>query len=160
MNMITERIENQTASFIKRTREASPELKVIAGELTRGLRVTALRARHKALLLKALIAMRERDKNGKDLPEKAGYLLRKAEAVRLTAQKLVQEQEQIYRYPTSLIARQRKSFTAYNFGYLYPVSNLYFWKREEEQIKHRRFDALYMSIWDYPRIIGIGSLCR
>ncbi len=160
MDQLTEKIEIQTSSFVRKTRDASPELAVIAGELTRGLKVTALRARHKALLLKALIAMRERDKNGKDLPDKAGYLLRKAESVRLTAQRLILKQEQIYRYPVSLIARQRKSLTAYEFGYLYPVSNLYFWKREEEQIKHRRFDALYMSLWDYPRIIGIDSLCR
>ncbi|MEC4685018.1 MAG: hypothetical protein VST71_04700 [Nitrospirota bacterium] len=160
MNLITDKIEIQTSSFIKRTRDASPELKVIAGELTRGLKVTALRARHKALLLKTLIAMRKGDKNNKNLPNKAGYLLKEAEAVRLRAQKLVLKQEQIYRYPVGLIARQRKSFTAYEFGYLYPVSNLYFWKREEDQIKHRRFDALYMSIWDYPRIIGIDSLCR
>jgi hypothetical protein len=104
--------------------------------------------------------MRTKKKNGKNLPDKAAYLLKKAEAVRLTAQRLVLKQEQIYRYPISLIARQRKSFTAYDFGYLYPASNLFFWKREEEQIKHRRFDALYMSIWDYPRIIGIDSLCR
>ncbi len=166
MNLITERIEKRTSSFIKKTRGASPELKVIAGELTRGLKVTALRARHKALLLKALIAMRTKEKNGKNLPDKADYLLRKAKAVRLTAQGLVLKQEHIYRYPISLIARQRKrkrkrkSFTAYEFGYLYPVSNLYFWKREEEQVRNRRFDALYMSLWDYPRIIGIDSLCR
>ncbi len=160
MDLLTEKIGIQTSSFIKRTGDASPELTVIAGELTRGLKVTALRARHKALLLKTLIAMREGDNPGKILPYKAGYYLKKAEAVRLTAQELVLKQEHIYRYPTSLIARKRKSLTAYNFGYLYPASNLFFWKREEEQIKHRRFDALYMSIWDYPRIIGIDSLCR
>ncbi len=160
MNLITEKMADRTSSFFKSNRETSPELKVIAGELTRGLKVTALRARHRALILKALIAMREGDKPGKILPYKAGYYLKKAEAVRLTAQELVLRQEQIYRYPISLIARKRKSFTAYNFGYLYPVSNLYFWKREEEQVRNRRFDALYMSLWDYPRIIGINSLCR
>jgi len=142
MDQLTEKIGIQTSSLIKSTRGASPELTVIAGELTRGLKVTALRARHKALILKALIAMREGDNTGKILPYKAGYYLKKAKAVRLTAQGLVLKQEQIYRYPISLIARQRKSFTAYEFGYLYPVSNLFFWKREEEQIKHRRFDLM------------------
>ncbi len=155
MDLVTEKLDIRTASLIKRS-GSSPELEVIALELTRALAVTALRARHRALVLKALIAMRGRDENGLE----ARGFLKKAGAIRLRAQRLVLEQERIYRYPVNQIARRRRSLTAYDFGYLYPVSNLHFWKREEEQIRNRRFDAFYMSIWDYARITGIDSLCR
>jgi hypothetical protein len=48
--------------------------------------------------------------------------------------------------------------TAYPFGYLYPASNLFFWEREEEQIQHERFDALFMNLWDMRRTLGLESL--
>ena len=160
MNLLTEKIRIKTVSFIKRTGDTSPELKVIAQELTRGLKVTALRAEHRALVLKALIAKRGGGKNRENPPATADYFLKKAGEVRLRAEDLVLKQERIYRYPIGLVARQRSSFTAYQFGYLYPVSDLHFWKREEEQVKNERFDAFYMSIWNYPAIVGIDSLCR
>jgi hypothetical protein len=56
------------------------------------------------------------------------------------------------------LAQRRKSLTAYPFGYLYPVSNLFFWEREEEQVRQDRFDALFMNLWDMRRTIGLGSL--
>jgi len=84
-------------------------------------------------------------------------LLRQAALVRMKALSLVRMQEKIYRYPVSLIARQRNNFTAYHFGYLYPASDLFFWRREEEQVRHRRFDAFYMNIWNFWRISGVES---
>jgi hypothetical protein len=85
-------------------------------------------------------------------------LLREAALVRQDALSLVREQESIYRYPAELLGRQRESRTAYALGYLYPVSSLFFWEREEEQVRHNRFDALFMCIWDFRRILGLGSL--
>jgi hypothetical protein len=126
-------------------------------ELTRGLQITALRARHRALTLKALIALREQKETG-GRSDNAEALLQEAAKVRREAQAIVHYQEEIYRYPVDLLARPRKSLTAYEFGYLYPVSNLFFWWREEEQIRNNRFDAFYLNIWDFRRITGIGSL--
>src|SRR5208337_4514168 len=127
------------------------EVPLIARELTRALEVTALRAQHRSLTIRALLAQR---KGHWWLPatNEAESLLRQAARVRLKALALVRLQEKIYRYPVSLIARQRKNLTAYHFGYLYPASDLFFWLREEEQVRHRRFDAFYMNIWDFPRI--------
>jgi hypothetical protein len=72
--------------------------------------------------------------------------------------KLVTGQEGIYRYPVQRIARRHGSMTAYPFGYLYTVSNLYFWEREEEQVRRERFDALFMNLWDFRRTLGLESL--
>lgn len=126
----------------------------IASELKTCLAVSALRARHRALTLRALI---EPDKPGGPRARKV-QLLQQAAAVRMKGLELVRSQEYRYRYPVAMIARQRDSMTAYRFGYLYPVSTLFFWKREEEQVRHGRFDPFYMNLWDFPRILGLGSL--
>ena len=85
-------------------------------------------------------------------------LLAAAAAIRVRALVLVRRQEKAYRYPVSRIARQRISLTAYPFGYLYPVSNLFFWQREEEQVRRERFDPFFMNIWDFNRTLGLSSL--
>ncbi len=128
----------------------------LARELTRGLMVTALRARHRAVTIRALLARRgERAGHHPGAPER---LLEKARLIRREAMHLVVRQEGMYRYPVELIARRHGSMTAYPFGYLYPVSNLYFWEREEEQVRRGRFDALFMNLWDMRRTLGLESL--
>jgi hypothetical protein len=127
-------------------------------ELERGLRVTALRASHRALTLRSLLAKRGEHTGSIDHSRASEPLISKARLVRLQAQALVQEQEGIYRYPVERIARRRTSMTAYPFGYLYPASKLYFWEREEEQVRHERFDALFMNLWDMRRTLGLESL--
>ena len=158
MNAVVEDIELETERIHAGQKQVSPDVPLIAHELTRALEVTALRAQHRSLTIRALLAQR---KGHWWLPatNEAESLLRQAARVRLKAVALVRLQEKIYRYPVSLIARQRKNFTAYHFGYLYPASDLFFWRREEEQVRHRRFDAFYMNIWDFPRISGVKSFC-
>jgi hypothetical protein len=131
---------------------------MILGELERGLRVTALRASHRALTLRALQAKRGEHTGNIDHSRVSEPLLAKAYQVRQHAQTLTQAQERIYRYPVEQIARRHSSMTAYPFGYLYPASNLFFWEREEEQVRHERFDALFMNLWDMQRTLGLGSL--
>ncbi len=130
----------------------SREKYLLLEELSRGLEMTALRARHRALTIRALIAKR------KGNCEPTEKLLAEAASVRERALYLVRKQETIYRYPVELIARRKSNFTAYHFGYLYPVSNLFFWYREEQQVRNDRFDGLYMNIWDFGRILNIKSL--
>ncbi len=158
MNAVVEDLERATERNYAGQKRVSQDVPLIARELTRALEVTALRAQHRSLTIQALLALR---KGHWWLPatNEAESLLRQAARVRLKALALVQLQEKIYRYPVSLIARQRTNFTAYHFGYLYPASDLLFWRREEEQVRHRRFDAFYMDIWDFPRITGVESLC-
>jgi hypothetical protein len=130
----------------------------LLAELERGLRVTALRASHRALTLKALFAKRGEKAGKSDHSREPESLLSRARLVRRQAQALVLRQESMYRYPVDLIARRRTGMTAYSFGYLYPASNLFFWKREEEQVRHERFDALFMNLWDIRRTLGLESL--
>ena len=133
----------------------SAELRLLAEELTRGLEVTALRARHRSLTVRALVAERnQRLSTGRN----AESLLADAAAIRSRALRLVRLQEAIYRYPPELIARKRHGFTAYRFGYLFPVSELFFWRREEEQVRHERFDPFFMNIWDFWNTVGLASL--
>jgi hypothetical protein len=127
----------------------------IASELTDALEVTALRAEHRAMTLRALIAARG---EGGGVRNREKPYLDRAAAVRGRALELVQERERNYRYPVARIARKQKGSTSYGFGYLYPASDLHFWKREEEQVRHRRFDAFFMNPWDLRRISGVGSL--
>jgi hypothetical protein len=130
----------------------------LLAEFERGLRVTSLRASHRALTLRALLAKRGEHAGGIDHTRASEPLLKKALQVRQQAQTLVRRQEIIYRYPVEMVARRRTSMTAYPFGYLYPAANLFFWEREEEQVRHERFDALFMNLWDMRRTLGLESL--
>ncbi len=133
-------------------------LNSLAVELTDGLQVSSLRARHRALTLRALLAGRdERGVFSRDRKE-SSRILAQSRAVRYKALQLVRRQEARYRYPIELIARRKESLTAYPFGYLYPASSLYFWEREEEQVRRGRFDPLFMNLWNFRRILGLESL--
>ena len=133
-----------------------PAQQPLLQELVRAHRVVHLRARHRAATLEG-IANRRRA----DLMPKASIdweaSLQNAAALRAQAQQLVRLQEADYRYPVASIARPLPDggSTAYAFGYLYPVSQLHFWKREEEQIRQDKYGPFFMSIWDVPRILGI-----
>ena len=158
MTSLTEGLELESKRFFSKKENRSPELRLIMDELIRGLKVTALRAEHRALTIKALASQRKKQYRWQPVPRETLFFLQEASSVRQNAQSLVKLQEGIYRYPLDLIARQRNSLTAYDFGYLYPVSNLFFWEREEGQVRDRRFDAFYMNIWDFIKITGVKSL--
>lgn len=130
--------------------------KFILDELCIALEITQLRAAHKAATLSLLSAKREQKLETEE-SSTTSQLSKKCENIRLKAQTLVTQQEKNYRYPLEWIARKQygKGRTCYDFGYLYPVSNLHFWLREEEQILQNKFGPFFMSIWDIPRIIGI-----
>lgn len=138
-------------------RQDSDELTRIGRELERSLRVTALRAKHRALTIRAIFAQRKLSKAAR--PGNAATLhLSEAARVRQRTLAMVKEQEAGYRYPTADLARRRPDLTAYGFGYLYPVSELHFWRREEEQARQGRYDARFMNLWDFRRTLGLESL--
>lgn len=158
MERLTEAIGRETERFADAGGEGASEVRGIGLELVRGLRVTALRSRHRALTMRALVAMRETPGRWQKPSPASMHLLTRAAAVREEALRLVREQEQRYRYPTGFVARKRPDRTAYGFGYLYPVSDLFFWRREEEQVRRRRFDAFFMKLWNFRRTLGLESL--
>jgi hypothetical protein len=133
----------------------TPERGVLLAELTRGLEITAIRSNHRALTVRAVIA-KNLARSGRD--DSSEMYLAEAASVREKAQAVVWLQESMYRYPTDLIGRRRKNFTSYQFGYLYPVSNLFFWYREEQQVRNERFDGFYMNIWDFGKLLSVESL--
>ncbi|MES2621627.1 MAG: hypothetical protein V4615_12320 [Bacteroidota bacterium] len=130
----------------------------LSNELKDGMAITTLRAKHRAYTLQYLLGMRLAELNGlgkKEANEALGHFLAEAVSIRSEAMEIVKRREALYRYPIESIARRHKSHTAYNFGYLYPVSNLNFWSREEQQAKHNRWSPFYKNIFDLFRIIGI-----
>jgi hypothetical protein len=134
----------------------SSDRAVVLEELINALSITQLRARHKAYTLSLLLAKRQKALDEKT-PDTVQEKIDLAIAVREEAQDLVKKQEQNYRYPLGRIARpiEKGGSTAYDFGYLFPVSDLHFWKREEQQIIQDKYGPFFMSIWDIPRIMGV-----
>ena len=151
-NRLTARVNR-----LRRNSDVAAEPLALAQELGDALRMTALRARHRSLTLQAL-TVKHRDTLGGQ--QESDRLLQQAGLVRQHALQLVQQRELQYRYPLDLLARQRPSLTAYPFGYLYPVTGLFFWQREEEQVRHERFDPLFMKLWDIRRTLGLGSVFK
>ena len=153
-------------------------------ELIRSIEITALRARHRYQTLNALIQdrlfnikRRENIQNrfggllgrnrplGSRLIKKPSRLakihLKNAKNIRLQAMELVEENQKLYRYPMEWISDKMVSHTCYDFGYLYPVKDLFFWKRDEKQMEKKKFTAWFMKIWDFTRCAGIDmSLFR
>jgi len=127
--------------------------KKLFDELADGIFITALRAKQRQNILATILDLRERKAKFKS----DNCALHLAEEVRSAALEIVRRREANYRYPVDLLASKRSSHTAYPYGYLYPVHNLHFWKREEMQIKKDRWGPMFMSIWNIPGIIGLKN---
>lgn len=130
------------------------KLRTLLGELIRALKVTSLRAKHRSYTLEFLASKRLAKLNGKD---KRGelHLYTKAKKVREEALIYVNLQELMYRYNVQDIARPMQGATAYDFGYLYTVSNLQMWQREEEQYFNDNYSPFYYSVWNIAKIMGL-----
>lgn len=157
MEIITYRLFERI-SYLRQSAPESIPREPLAEEMVTGLQVSALRARHRALTLRALIAKRSANGLPAGKNSECEHFLSQAEMVRWEALVQVRNQETRYRYPVELLAQRRSSLTAYHFGYLYPASVLFFWEREERQIRYDRFDPLFMNLWDIRRIGGFESL--
>lgn len=131
----------------------SPELQPIVSELGLAFKITGLRARHRARLLTYLLNKRLA-KLGKISPVDNKTHLDKAVAIRTQAKEVVQEMEKRYKYPLEWIASKKPNSTCYDFGYLYLVSNLQLWEREEEQYQNDNFSPFYYSEWNVAKVMG------
>jgi hypothetical protein len=130
------------------------QLRATMGELIRALKVMGLRAKHRSFTLEYLASKRLAKINHTD---KRGNLIlyTKAQKIREEALIYVNLQEFAYRYSVQDIARPLKGHTAYDFGYLYTVSNLQLWQREEEQYLNDKYSPFYRSVWDITKILGV-----
>jgi hypothetical protein len=126
----------------------------IINEWRESLDITGLRAKHRHSILMSIYTHRKQQ-----LEKIKGntYLIHldAATTQRKLAQKIVDNRIQHYRYDPQLLSSKRKGHTAYHFGYLYPVSELHFWKREEEQVRRNKWGFPFMNIWNIWRIMGI-----
>ncbi len=148
-------------NFVRQTQLAINEYDTIAlhktnsilREFKDGIQITGLRANHRVAVLQYIICTRIA-KLKKEKCDCDSYL-KDAAFVRDDAQKTVAHRELNYRYPLSSIAAKRWDHTSYHFGYLYPVSKLHFWNREEEEARKNKYSPLFMNIWNMWRIAGI-----
>ncbi|MFN8293949.1 MAG: hypothetical protein U0T72_09520 [Chitinophagales bacterium] len=143
----------QLAMAARRKQPAMLDTANLNAEIIDGLEITAWRAYHRYYTLQYIMAKRMAAITKEKFA--ADSLLLQAAAIRNHCMQLVDNRERKYRYSTDLIARKRWDYTAYHFGYLYPVSNLHFWNREEQQAKKNQYRPLFMNIWNIARIIGL-----
>ncbi len=158
LDFIKQKYINVLDSFIQQHNQLKANYKFsssnkLVNELLLSLDITALRAEHRKNTLSYLIAYRLNKLNKTQVSMQ--QYLDNAKVIREKALSLVKEQEQNYRYPASSIAAERKSKTVYDFGYLYPVSDLHFWEREELQAQNNKWKFWYQNIWDVLKIIGV-----
>jgi hypothetical protein len=127
--------------------------KNISRELYNGLLMTSYRAKHKSQTLSYLVEKREA--GIKKIKISDFGRIDQASKIRDEALLTVKNQEKFYRYPSNTLSEKYKSHTAYNFGYLYTVGNLHYWKREEEQIRKSNYSPFFMNIMNVWKILGI-----
>jgi len=57
------------------------------------------------------------------------------------------------RYPGAKVFEWHANPTAYPWGYGYPAATLHYWRREEEQVRRKKFSPFFMNITDFMDII-------
>ncbi len=129
-------------------------------ELADALAITHLRIRHVLLLDRGLVAVRRGelglDPRGADA---ARQLWLEAQDARHQGEPIVARREAAYRFPAERIARRRENPTSYEFGYLYTVWDLYYWKRDEARAFPPSFcicDGNLVNLVD--NLLGEGGL--
>jgi hypothetical protein len=123
-------------------------------EIDWGVQITAYRAWHRAAILNYILNYRKNKINRLSKKPIKQFLL-EADSIRNKALELVKLQEKNYRYDYKRLAERRWDHTSYHFGYLYTVSNLHFWLREEKQAQKNWYSPFYKNVWNVLRIIGI-----
>jgi hypothetical protein len=150
----------QLAAFAQQTHKISLEMKrqstlmdTVQMELIDGIEITGLRAQHRYYTLNYILAKREAQLN--KVKCSCDSILQMAALTRNMAQEIVNRRQQHYRYPLQLIAGKRWDHTSYHFGYLYTVSRLHYWHREEDEAKRNKYSPLFQNIMNMWRIAGI-----
>ncbi len=114
-------------------------------ELRLALDVTFARARH-ALSVRRAIADRT--------PEGRAARLDDAAAVRReTLPKAEALATRFSRYPEAGVFARGPNLTSYAFGYGWPARTLWWWEREEEQVRGRRRSPFFRQLYELRRIL-------
>ena len=121
-------IEVLEKKLASRCATADAALEPWCDELVDGFAIDRLRARHSALLYRAVLDSAD---GGSEHPA----LLERAVAERTAAKDVVDRRSQGYRFDVSRLVDSYKNRTIYSFGYLRQAHTLCFWIRQEEQAK-------------------------
>lgn len=127
---------------------------IVPRDIILALEISSLRVYHRVSTLKA-IAANGYQKRKLDVYHSADYHLKEAANIREKALIKVEEMRSFYKFDELHLEYKGKDYTAYRFGYLYPVVGLHFWKREEMQIEKNNSSPLKDNLYNIRRIIGV-----
>lgn len=130
--------------LLKASLKAFPDFTHVKDDSLRDLlTVTKLRQEHALHLRHAIIEPMNRDN-----------ILALAKETRLKAKEIIQKLSiQTENYPELPMFKKWKNPTSYQFGYVYPAQRLYFWEREERQVRTHKFFPFSHNIYDIWNIL-------
>ena len=130
--------------LLKESLKEKPEWDFVKDEEIKTLlEVTYFRTLHALAVREAIY-----DKENKD------QHLENAKTIRLKAKGLIKELSKLpTNYPDLPLFQKWKNPTSYKFGYAYPASILYFWRREENQIRDDSFFPFRNNMYNVLDII-------
>lgn len=107
------------------------------------LQVNRLRHEHALAIREALLDLNLKEKK-----------LKEAGKIRESAKAIIKDLSQLYtNYPALPLFKEWENPTAYQFGYAYPAAILYFWEREENQIRHDSYFPVWGNMYDVFDIV-------
>src|SRR5690606_15224833 len=107
------------------------------------MQVNRLRHEHALAIREALLDLKLKEKK-----------LKEAVKTREAAKKIIKDLSQLYtNYPGLPLFKEWENPTAYQFGYAYPAAILYFWEREENQIRHDSYFPVWGNMYDVFDIV-------
>ncbi len=130
--------------LLKESLLAFPRFDKIKNEELRNLiQINYLRHQHATYIREALL-----------LPTRKEEFLNQAKLIRLEAIGMIQKLQNLStNYPELKLFKRWNNPTAYQFGYAYPAATLYFWEREENQIRENSYFPFKNNIYDIFDII-------
>ena len=107
------------------------------------LRINQLRHMHALAIREALMDSSKKDEH-----------LKFAHETRRKARAIIEELSTLAtNYPELPLFKEWENPTAYQFGYAYPAATLYFWEREENQIRHDSYFPFWGNMYDVFDIV-------
>lgn len=129
-------------ALLKESLLAYPDINFVKDqEIKTLLTVNQMRHAHALAIREALIGEKEKHiEIAASIREEAKLLIKSLEPMKTN-------------YPDVPIFKEWKNPTAYQFGYVYPAATLYFWEREERQIREDSYFPFWGNMYDVIDIV-------
>ncbi len=139
-----ERQVEKEVALLKESLLAFPRFEKIKNDELRNLiQINQLRHQHALSIREALL-----------LPTRKEEFLHQAKLSRLEAKEIIQKLQLLStNYPELKLFKKWSNPTAYQFGVAYPAATLYFWEREENQIREDSYFPFKNNIYDIFDIV-------